>query len=328
MGADNPCEELARGALEAASEFGVDITLVGDKSRLEPVVSASPASGRASIVDVPEFITMEDDYMSVRNTKSGCSMVRAMKLLAAGEGDAAVTAGSTGAAITAATLYVKRVAGVRRAALAPILPLGEKGIVLIDCGANVDCTPEYLLQFGLMGSCYAKYALGIASPRVALLNNGVEPTKGGALQREAYALLSAAGKAGAISFTGNIEGRDVPFGKADVVVTDGFSGNVLLKSMEGLAAYMMSQLKSVMTADISAKLAALALKGKLTDLKERMNYKEIGGSPFVGVSAPVYKAHGSSDAFSIRSAIKQAICYANAGIPGRIAEGIGELNKN
>ncbi len=325
MGSDNGCAELTKGACEAVSAFDVDITLVGDKKLMDPVVAASGVSDRITIVDAPVFVTMEDDHFAVKNEKANASMVVAMKLLAEGGGDAVVTAGSTGAAITAATLYIKRIRGIRRAALAPILPLGKNGVVLIDCGANAECTSEYLVQFAYMGSIYASGALGIKEPAVGLLNIGAEHTKGDPLRRETYALLTEAKKAGRLNFIGNIEGRDVPFGSADVVVADGFSGNVLLKSMEGIGLYFARELKKALSANLKGKIGGLLARGNLTEIKKKMNYREIGGSPLVGIAAPVIKAHGSADSFTLKNAVLQAKKYAEGRITDTVSANIEHM---
>ena len=225
-----------------------------------------------------------------------------------------VSAGSTGALLTGATLIVKRIRGIRRAALAPVLPAGEHGVMLIDCGANVECTAEYLLQFAYMGSFYAKKLMGCENPRVALLNVGTEDTKGGQLQHEAFALLKQAGDEGRIRFVGNVEGTGVFSGAADVVVTDGFTGNVLLKGTEGTIKYIMQALKGVFYAGTVNKLAALALKKDLAAMKKSMDVNEVGGTALVGISKPVIKAHGSSRAAAVFAAIRQAKTFAESGI--------------
>ena len=249
-------------------------------------------------------------------------MTVALNLLRDGKGDAVVSAGSTGALLTGATLIVKRIKGIRRAAMAPVLPAGEHGVMLIDCGANVECTPEYLLQFAFMGSFYAKKLMGIEAPRVGLVNVGTEDTKGGALQHETFALLQQASDEGRIRFIGNVEGTDVFSGKVDVAVCDGFTGNVLLKGTEGVIKYMMKALKGVFYASAANKLAALVLKKDLAEMKKSMDVNEIGGTALVGISRPVIKAHGSSDAKSFFAAVRQAKAFAESGIIADIGENI------
>ena len=241
-------------------------------------------------------------------------MTVALNLLRDGKGDAVVSAGSTGALLTGATLIVKRIKGIRRAAMAPVLPAGEHGVMLIDCGANAECTPEYLLQFAYMGSFYARKMMGCPNPRVGLLNVGTEDTKGGELQHQAFTLLKQAGDEGRINFVGNVEGTGVFEGAADVVVSDGFTGNVLLKAAEGTIKYMMKSLKGVFYKNTKNKLAALVLKNDLAAMKKSMDVNEVGGTAFIGISKPVIKAHGSSNAASLFAAVRQAIAFVNAGV--------------
>ena len=261
-------------------------------------------------------------------------MAVALRLLAEGKGDAAVSAGSTGALLTGATLTVKRIRGIRRAALAPVLPAGEHGVMLIDCGANVECTAEYLLQFAFMGSFYAKKLMGVQEPRVGLLNVGTEDTKGGELQHQAFALLQKAGRERRICFAGNIEGTDVFSGKTfeelnsrqvDVVVTDGFTGNVLLKTTEGAIKFLMHALKDVFYKSTPNKLAAAVLKKDLSAMKKSMDVNEVGGTALIGISKPVVKAHGSSGEASFFAAVRQAKQFAESGIIADITANIDDM---
>ncbi len=325
MGADLGCAELTQGIVLAVGRLDIDAIAVGDREIIAPIVKAAGLEDRITVVHAPDYVTMDDDPVCVRREKSNSSLVRAMQLLNQKEGDAVVTAGNTGAVITAATLYAQRIKGIRRAALAPVLPFSEKGIVLLDCGANVVCTPEYLLQFAYMGSFYAKQALGIESPRVALLNNGTEEHKGDALHVETYQLLKAAGEAGRLNFVGNIESRNVPLGHADVVVADGFSGNVMLKAFEGMGLFFAGALKTSLLRSLRTKLGALLVKPALSEIKKKMNYKEVGGSPLIGIAGPVIKAHGSSDAFAFSNAIGQAVTFAQGGVVEKISSNIAHL---
>ena len=263
---------------------------------------------------------MEEDPVSAIRNRKDSSMVVALRLLSEGKGDAVVSAGSTGALLTGATLIVKRIKGIRRAALAPVLPAGEHGVMLIDCGANVECTPEYLLQFALMGSSYAGKLMGCANPRVGLLSNGTESTKGDTLRKEAYALLQVASEEGKINFVGNVEGTGVFSGEADVVVTDGFTGNIMLKTTEGVIKYLMKSLKGVFYKSLPNKLAAAVLKSDLSEMKKSMDINEVGGTALVGISKPVIKAHGGSDETCVFAAIRQAAAFAESGIIDTIAE--------
>ena len=313
MGGDNAPAAVVKGAVRAKKELGVDIVLVGREEDVK-VCLADEGCSDIEIVDAREVVTMEDDPSTATRRKKDSSMTVALNLLKDGKGDAVVSAGSTGALLTGATLIVKRIRGIRRAALAPVLPAGEHGIMLIDCGANVECTPEYLLQFAYMGSFYAKKLMGCENPRVGLLNVGTEDTKGGELQHQSFELLKQAHEEGRINFVGNVEGTGVFAGAADVVVTDGFTGNVLLKATEGCIKFMMTQLKGVFYKNTKNKLAAAVLKSDLAQMKRSMDVNEVGGTALIGISKPVIKAHGSSDDKSIFAAIRQAVGVVNSGI--------------
>ena len=321
MGGDNAPQEIVKGAVRARHELGVENELVGKKEEVEACLAAEGATD-ISVVDARELITMEDDPSTATRRKKDSSMTVALNRLRDGEGDAVVSAGSTGAMLTGATLIVKRIRGIRRAAMAPVLPAGEHGVMLIDCGANVECTAEYLLQFAFMGSFYAKKILGCANPRIGLLNVGTEDTKGGELQHQTFALLKQAAEEGRINFIGNVEGTDVFSGAVDVVVCDGFTGNVLLKGTEGVIKYMMKALKGVFYASTVNKLAAAVLKKDLTAMKKSLDVNEVGGTAFVGISKPVIKAHGSSNAASIFAAIRQAKSFVEADIIADITDNI------
>ena len=324
MGGDNAPGEIVKGAVRAKRELGVDIELVGRKEEVERCLAAEGCTD-IPVVDAREVITMEDDPSTATRRKKDSSMAVALTRLKNGEGDAVVSAGSTGALLTGATLTVKRIRGIRRAALAPVLPAGEHGVMLIDCGANVECTAEYLLQFATMGSFYAKKLMGCENPRVGLLNVGTEDTKGGELQHEAFALLKQAGEQGRINFVGNVEGTGVFSGEVEVVVCDGFTGNVLLKGTEGVIKYMMKSLKGVFYAKTRNKLAALVLKKDLGRMRKSMDVNEVGGTALVGISKPVIKAHGSSNAASFFAAIRQAKAFAESGLIEEINENIESM---
>ena len=312
MGGDNAPQEIVKGALRAKKELGVELTLVGREEEIRACLEDGTED--VEIVNAREIVTMEDDPSTATRRKNDSSMAVALKLLADGKGDAVVSAGSTGALLTGATLTVKRIRGIRRAALAPVLPAGEHGVMLIDCGANVECTAEYLLQFAYMGSYYAKKMMGCENPRVGLLNVGTEDTKGGELQHQVFALLREAGEQGRINFVGNVEGTGVFEGQADVVVTDGFTGNVLLKSAEGVIKYMMGALKGVFYKSGKNKLAAAVLKNDLKEMKKSLDVNEVGGTALIGISRPVIKAHGSSNADSFFAAIRQAKAFVEADV--------------
>ncbi len=313
MGGDNAPEEIVKGAVRARRELGVEIELVGRKEDVERCLAAEGCTD-IPVVDAREIVTMEDDPSTATRRKKDSSMTVGLNRLRDGEADAMVSAGSTGALLTGATLIVKRIRGIRRAAMAPVLPAGEHGVMLIDCGATVECTPEYLLQFAYMGSFYAKKIMGCPEPRVGLLNVGTEDTKGDELRHEAFRLLKEADAEGRIRFIGNVEGTGVFSGNVDVVVSDGFTGNVLLKTCEGVIKYMMKSLKGVFYASTKNKLAAAVIKKDLKAMAKSMDPNEVGGTALIGVSKPVVKAHGSSNADSIFAAIRQAKIFVEAGV--------------
>ena len=321
MGGDNAPGEIVKGAVRAQRELGVEIVLVGRKEAVEECLRAENCTD-ISVIDAREVITMEDDPSTATRRKKDASMTVGLNQLRDGAADAMVSAGSTGALLTGATLIVKRIRGIRRAALAPVLPAGKNGVMLIDCGANAECTPEYLLQFAFMGSFYAKKIMGCAEPRVGLLNVGTEDTKGDELRHETFALLKEADAEGRIRFIGNVEGTGVFDGSVDVVVSDGFTGNVLLKATEGVIKYMMKSLKGVFYASPVNKLAAAILKKDLKKMAKSMDVNEVGGTALIGISKPVVKAHGSSNAASIFAAIRQAKIFVEANVVGDIQENI------
>ena len=325
MGGDNAPLAPVMGALQANKEYGVDITLVG---RGEDILKALRDSGvkdlpaGVEIANASEVVEICDDPSTAFRDKPDSSMTVGMKLLKEGAGDAFVSAGSTGALLGSATMLVKRIRGIRRAALAPVIPTGNGGAVLIDAGATDTCSPEYLVQFAYMGSYYAEKALGRKNPKVGLLNIGAEPSKGTDLQRTVYELLRKAGEEGRIHFTGNVEAREAVEGAVDVIVTDGYAGNILLKTMEGTGLFLARELKKMFLKNLGTKLAALLVADGIKGIKKLMSASEVGGTALLGISKPVIKAHGSSDAYSIQNAIRQAKQYISAGIIESIAENV------
>ena len=312
MSGDNAPQEIVAGAVKAADELGVEIVFVGREAEVRACLGSR--ADAFPVINADDVITMEDDPSTATRRKKNSSMAVALRLLSEGDGDAMVSAGSTGALLTGATLTVGRIKGIRRAALAPVLPAGEHGVMLIDCGANVECTPEYLLQFAYMGSYYAIRIMGCESPRVGLLNVGTEDTKGGELQHRTFALLKEASENGRINFIGNVEGTTVFSGDVDVVVSDGFTGNVLLKTTEGVIRFMMKALKGVFYKSTKNKLAAAVIKKDLGEMKKSFDPNEVGGTALIGISKPVVKAHGSSNAQSFFAAIRQAVIFARSGM--------------
>lgn len=322
MGGDLGCEPVVLGAVEARRTSGYEYVLVGDETQLREVFSKNGlAQDGFTILHAPDVVTMEDDPTRVVREKRQSSMALGLTALKKGEGDVFISSCNTGALLTGATLLVGRVRGVRRATLGVQMPTKkDHGVVVIDTGANAECTPEYLVQFALMGSAYAEAFGGIQNPRVGLLSNGTEAHKGNSLVKQTHALLEKLGNHGLIHFYGNIEAREVLSGDVDVVVCDGFTGNVLLKSIEGTASFIMSLLKKAFLANTMTKLAALLVKSQLGNLKKMLDYREVGATPILGISHPVFKAHGASDAVAWASAIRSAAGYAGCGADERIAE--------
>ena len=331
MGGDHAPEAPVMGAIEAAKLYNTEITLVGRGEEILEVlkkhgIETLPAG--LEIAHADDVVDMHDDPAKVIHKRKNSSMIIGLRMLADGQGDAFVSAGSTGVLLSGATLIVKRVKGIRRAAMAPAMPTkaGHK-VVICDCGANAECTPEFLLQFGLVASAYAKKTFGIADPRVGLLNIGTEDSKGGQLQKDAYALLKQAGDQGLINFIGNVEARGVPLGDVDVVVCDGFNGNVLIKSIEGTAMFMGSLMKKMFKKSVFSKIGYLLCKSGVADLMKMLDYREIGGTQFLGIKKPVIKAHGSSDALAFRNAVRQAVEAANADFTQQLEQDLAKIKE-
>ena len=333
MGGDNAPQATVLGAVAAAKDFGAAITLVGRENEILQVLKDNGMTELPkgiSIFHAEDVVDMHDDPAAVVRKRKDSSMVVGLKMLSQGEGDAFISAGSTGALLTGATLVVKRIKGIRRAAMGPCMPNKAGGkTVLLDCGANAECTPEFLLQFGMVGSLYAKKTLGIENPRIGLLNIGTEDSKGTPLQKEAYALLTDAHNKGLLNFIGNIEARDALLGEVDVVVCDGFSGNVLLKSIEGTAYFMGSLMKhKIFKRNILSMIGYLFCKKGVDEVMKMMDYREIGGTEFLGIQKPVIKAHGSSDALAFRNAVRQAMMAAENNIAADLEQNLAQLKEN
>ena len=328
MGGDNAPQSNVRGALAAIREQGVEVILVG---RGEDILRCLKEDGMDTlpagleIAHADQVVEMCDNPATAFKEKKDSSLTVGLNLLKEGKGDAVVSAGSTGALLSAATLMIKRIKGIRRAALAPVVPTGKGGSILIDAGATAECTPEYLLQFAFMGSYYAERILGRPEPRVGLLNIGAEPSKGMDLQREANSLLQKAGEQGRINFTGNVEPREAVYGEVDVIVADGYSGNIFLKTMEGVGGFLARELKAMFKKSMVTKLGALCVKDGLMSFKKLMDSGEVGGTALLGISKPVIKAHGSSNDYAIKNAIRQAAAFASSGIIEDIVENIDHM---
>lgn len=325
MGGDNAPSEIVKGSVMAAEKLDVELVLVGREEVVVQELAKCGYSGdKISVVNASEVIEGEDDPLIAIRHKKDSSMRVALSLLANGDGEAVVSAGNTGALISGATLVVKRIHGIRRAALAPVMPATNGNFLLIDSGANAECTPAFLKQFAIMGSVYMQKFMGIENPRVGLVNIGTEEDKGTDTIRETNRIL----KELPINYTGYIEARNIPAGDADVVVCDGFTGNVILKFMEGMASSFMTLLKRVFYRNSISKLAAVAVKGGLSEMKKSMDYTEYGGAPVLGVKAPVIKAHGSSNAKAFFSAIRQAKRLVECGLIENITKGIEEYGQD
>lgn len=321
MGGDNAPEEIVKGCITAATELDVNLVLVGKEDLIKSELRKNGCTdSRITVKNAEEVITGEDDPIDAIRHKKDSSMCVGLNMVANGEGEAFVSAGNTGALISGATLIVKRIKGIRRAALAPVMPSNKGNYLLIDSGANAECTPAFLKQFAIMGSVYMQKFFNMESPRVGLVNIGTEEDKGTDTVREANKLL----KELPINYIGYIEPREIPLGGADVVVCDGFTGNVILKFMEGMASAFGSMLKKVFYRSVVSKIAALMIKGGISDMKKSMDYKEHGGAPVLGVKKTVIKAHGSSDAKAFKNAIRQAKILVECRLVENITDGIAQ----
>ncbi len=313
MGGDNAPEILAEGALKAAYELSVSLILVGDEKAIKKAIENSKyGSVDVTVVNADKVLTMEDDPMSVVRANRDSSMGVAFDLLRDGKGDAMISSGNSGALLCGSTLIIKRINGIKRPALASSVPIGRK--LLIDSGANVETKPEYFLQFGLMGSIYAELMYGIKSPKVAILNNGTEEHKGTPVHKEAYALL----KQSNLNFIGNIEGRDLYKDCSDVVVCDGFSGNIALKTMEGSGKFIKGILKDMFGGGLFSAIAYLLVKKRVAKLRTQLDYRVCGGAPFLGVNKTVVKAHGNANEKTIYYTVKQVYKLVENDVIGEI----------
>ncbi len=316
MGGDNAPFEIIKGSQLAFDEFDIDeIILTGDENAINKCVKDNNITlKKTTIYHCSEVIDMCDDAKAVLKGKPDSSMAVGFKLLNDGVGDAFVSAGNTGALTVGATLITKRIKGVKRPAIASMMPGDDNPFLLMDCGANAECKAEYLYQFGVMGDLYMKNIMKVKNPRVALANNGSEETKGTPVIKEAYQLMKNA----PYNFTGNIEGRRIPYGDADVVVADGFTGNLILKTYEGVAKVLMNGLKDAFYKNTLSKISYLGVRSGIGDMKKKFDYKEYGGAVMLGVKKPVVKSHGSADARTFKNAIKQAVWFLQTDLIDKI----------
>ncbi|MBQ2964510.1 MAG: phosphate acyltransferase PlsX [Clostridia bacterium] len=322
FGGDNAPLEILKGCALAVKELGVEILLVGDESRILACAKENSVSMKnMEILHAEKVFEMEYDPRTVMKEHSDTSLAVGMKALTEGKGVAYVSAGSTGAIVMGATFIVKRIKGVKRAAIASVMPSDKRAFMLLDCGANVECKPEHLVQFAQMGSVYMNRIMGYENPSVGLANIGVEENKGTPLQLETYSLLKEKKD---ISFMGNAEVRDIAFGVADVVVADGFTGNVILKMYEGVAKSLTGSIKAIFKKNVLSMLSYIGVKSGMDAFKKKMDYKEYGGAVLLGIAKPVIKAHGSSDARAFKNAIRQAVNCVEKDVIGEIKRSVGE----
>lgn len=315
MGGDHAPAVVVEGAVAAARELGVEIALIGPREEIQRELAKHDTSGLSlPLVHADQVVGMEEHAAAALRQKRHSSIAVGVGLVREGQAAAFVSAGNSGAVMAAALFGLGRIEGIDRPAIGTVYPTLTGKCFLLDIGANADCRPEYLCQFALMGSAYMERVFGVPSPKVALLSNGEEETKGNALVQSCYPLL----KASPLNFVGNVEGKDIPLGAADVVVTDGFSGNIVIKLSEGVGSVLFDILKAELTASFVSKLAALVLKPAFRRVKGRLNYAEYGGAPLLGVNGVVIIAHGRSNALAIKNAVR----VAKLGVDQRLVEAI------
>ncbi|MGI6161999.1 MAG: phosphate acyltransferase PlsX [Christensenellales bacterium] len=321
MGGDNAPLEIVKGCIMALREHeDIALILCGDNDAVSKIIKEQGYSGdRIEIRHAPDVLSMNDAAEAIRS-RPDSSLAVAFSAVSSGDAGAIITAGSTGGAMSGAILKLRRIKGIHRPALAPVLPTMKSPVMLIDCGANADCKPQYLPQFAIMGSAYMNKVMGVKEPRVALLNIGTEEGKGNELMREAYGLIKQA----PVNFVGNIEGRDIPSGDYDVVVADGFSGNVALKMYEGAALAVTKMLKQELIGSFRTKIGALIVKPALARFKKQMDYSEHGGALLLGVDGGVIKSHGSSGAKAILKSVEQARGFIAGGVVETIKAAISD----
>lgn len=320
FGGDNAPLEIIKGAIDAQNEYNLEIILAGNNDKIEECATINNLDiSKMEILEATSEITMEDEATSVIKAKADSSMAVGMKALAEGKADAFASAGNSGAIVVGSTMIVKRIKGVKRICFSPVLPKNENFFMLADSGANTECRPEMIDQFAYMASLYVENVMGIKNPRVGLANVGVEDHKGGEFQHECFALLKKNEK---INFIGNIEARDIPDDAADVIVCDGFTGNIIVKLYEGVAITLMSKIKDILTKNAKNKIAAALIYSDLKELKKTMDYNEYGGAPMLGASKPVFKIHGSAKAKTVKSALRLTKAYVESNIISTISDNI------
>lgn len=324
FGGDNAPLEIIKGCRMAKDECGFQIILAGNEKKIKKICGENNLKiDDMEILDALDEISMEDEPGEILKSKNESSMAVGLKNLTNGMGDAFVSAGNSGALVTGATMITKRLEGVLRCAFAPIVPKGRGSFMLIDSGANSQCRPEMLRQFGIMGFIYMEKVMKIKNPRIGLANVGAEEHKGDLLRKESYKLLSESG----INFIGNIEARDIPLDGADVIVADGFTGNIILKLYEGMASMLLGKFKEILSKNLKTKLAASLLLTDMKEMKKQIDYNQYGGAPLMGISKPVFKAHGSSTAITIKNAIRLTGDYIKENVTEKISVALEEIKK-
>ncbi len=322
FGGDNAPDEVIKGAVAAVKEYGVEVAITGsEKLLLERFKALGLSTDGITLVDANGVIEIEDNPMDIRKAKADSSMGKAFGLVVNGEADAFVSAGSTAALVVGGSMIVGRIKGVKRPALAPVMPSISNYYMLMDGGANLECRPEMLQQFAVMGSIYMDKIMDCQSPRVGLLNIGTEEEKGRELELETYKLLQNT----PLNFIGNVEAREVPLGACDVIITDGYTGNIFLKTVEGMGRFMKRSLKETIFGSGISRVGAVFAMGGIKKVSKKMDYKEVGGSPLLGTSKPVIKAHGSSDAKAFKNAIRQAKEFVENNVISEIEESLKNL---
>lgn len=323
FGGDNAPLEVIKGSIKAHNDFSVDVTLVGDENKIRQCAQKNELDiSQLKIKHADSVIEICDNPMFIRTSKKDSSMAVGMRMLAQGEGDAFVSAGSTGALVAGGSFIVKRIKKVKKPALATILPTAGAPTMLLDSGANTVCTAKMLIEFGIMGSAYMNKIMKVDKPRVALANIGAEESKGRDVDKEAYQLFENA----PVNFIGNIEARQLPLGDCDVCVADGFCGNLMLKLYEGMGKFFSNELKGIFKKNVKTKLAAAMVMKNIKDFKKKVDYSEYGGAPLLGTAKPVIKAHGSSDEKAFYNAIRQAKLFTETKVIDTIAQALSELD--
>ena len=325
FGGDNAPLEIIKGAVDAKNEYGVDIILTGDETIIKKVASENNIDITGiEIAHAPDVFSQNEDGTKIREKRfAETSMAKGLRMVAQGEGDAFVSAGNSGALGAGAALLVKRIKGIKRVAFAPVMPNSNGYFMLLDSGINKELRPQALQQFALMGSIYMNKVMGFESPRVGLVNIGTEEHKGRELEQEAYQLL----KETPINFIGNVEARDIPLDGCDVAVCDGYTGNMILKTYEGVAMALLSKVKGLFTKNVKTKLAAALVLKEMKELKKSVDYNEVGGAPVLGCCKPVFKAHGTAKAKTIKNAIRVTKDYVENHVIESITQALGELKE-